>query len=179
MIAPLTTPSTNATDPKGTVMEPRISRPYRHVPDGYRALLALEASTRDDAVLPRAVQELVRLRASQVNGCGFCVDMHSHDALEAGESIERLLAVSAWREAPWFTRSERAALALTEELTRLADRTDAVPDPVWDEAAAVFDEKALMQLVLTVATINAWNRISVATRQVAGSHRRTATAGRP
>lgn len=179
MIAPPTTPSTNATDPKGTVMEPRITRPYRHVPDGYRALTALEASTRDDAVLPRTVQELVRLRASQINGCGFCVDMHSHDALDSGEAVERLFSVAAWREAPWFTRQERAALALTEEVTRLADRPDAVPDAVWDEAAAVFDERALTLLVTTVATINAWNRISVATRQIAGSHRRAAAAGRP
>lgn len=157
-------------------MEPRITNPYRHVPDSYRALRALEASTRDDAVLPHEVQELVRLRASQINGCGFCVDMHSHDALETGESVERLVAVAAWREAPWFTRQERAALALTEEMTRLADRPDAVGDEVWAEAAAVFDERALTLLVTTIATINAWNRISVATRQVAGSHRSSAAA---
>lgn len=175
----MTAPATATANPEETLVEPRITRPYRHVPDGYRALLALESSTRDDTVLPRALQELVRLRASQVNGCGFCVDMHSHDALDAGERVERLLSVAAWREAPWFSRAERAALALTEELTRLADRPDAVPDPVWDEAAAVFDEKALTQLVVSVATINAWNRISVATRQVAGSHRRAAAAGRP
>ncbi|MEJ8279618.1 carboxymuconolactone decarboxylase family protein [Pseudonocardia spirodelae] len=156
-------------------MEPRITRPYAHVPESYRALAALEASTRDDDALPHAVQELVRLRASQLNGCGFCVDMHSHDALAAGERTERLFAVAAWREAPWFTRQERAALALTEEVTRLADRPDAVPDAVWDEAAAVFDEPALTLLVVTIATINAWNRISVATRQVAGSHRRATT----
>ncbi|GAA4975848.1 hypothetical protein GCM10025792_20160 [Pseudonocardia tropica] len=125
------------------------------------------------------MQELVRLRASQINGCGFCVDMHSHDALDSGETVERLFSVAAWREAPWFTRQDRAALALTEEVTRLADRPDAVPDAVWDEAAAVFDERALTLLVTTIATINAWNRISVATRQVAGSHRRAAAAGRP
>ncbi|MEV1294182.1 carboxymuconolactone decarboxylase family protein [Pseudonocardia sp. NPDC049635] len=153
-------------------MEPRITRPYSHVPDSYRALLALEGSTRDDSVLTREIQELVRLRASQINGCGFCVDMHSHDALEAGESTERLLAVAAWREAPYFTREERAALALAEAVTRLADRPDPVPDEVWDAAAAVFDERALTLLVTTIATINAWNRVAVTTRQVAGSHRR-------
>ncbi|OLL74777.1 4-carboxymuconolactone decarboxylase domain/alkylhydroperoxidase AhpD family core domain protein [Pseudonocardia sp. Ae168_Ps1] len=151
-----------------------MPKPYSHVPDSYRALSALERSTRDDDVLPHTVQELVRLRASQINGCGFCVDMHSHDALESGERTERLFSVLAWREAPWFTREERAALALTEEMTRLADRADAVPDDVWEEAAAVFDERALALLVTTVATINAWNRISVATRQIAGSHRRAA-----
>ena len=152
-------------------MEPRMPKPYSHVPESYRALSALERSTRDADVLPVPIQEIVRLRASQINGCGFCVDMHSHDALEHGESTERLMAVAAWREAPWFTREERAALALTESMTRLADRPDAVPDDVWDEAAAVFDDHALALLVTTVATINAWNRISVATRQIAGSHR--------
>jgi len=129
-------------------MEPRITRPYSHVPDSYRALLALEGSTRDDSVLTREIQELVRLRASQINGCGFCVDMHSHDALEAGESTERLLAVAAWREAPYFTREERAALALTEAVTRLADRPDPVPDEVGDAAAAVFDEQAASRMQL-------------------------------
>ena len=148
-----------------------MPRPYSHVPESYRALSALERSTRDADVLPVPVQELVRLRASQINGCGFCVDMHAHDALGAGERTERLFAVAAWREAPWFTREERAALALTESMTRLADRADAVPDDVWTEAAAVFDERALALLVTTIATINAWNRINVATRQVAGSHR--------
>ncbi|MEU6700089.1 carboxymuconolactone decarboxylase family protein [Pseudonocardia sp. NPDC046786] len=157
-------------------MEPRMTKPYSHVPAGYRALSELERSTRDDAVLTREIQELVRLRASQINGCGFCVDMHSHDALAAGESTERLLAVAAWREAPYFTREERAALALTESVTRLADRPDPVPDEIWDDAAAVFDERALAQLVTTIATINAWNRINVATRQIAGSHRRAARA---
>lgn len=152
-------------------MEPRMPKPYSHVPESYRALSALERTTRDADVLPVPIQEIVRLRASQINGCGFCVDMHSHDAVEHGESTERLMAVAAWREAPWFTREERAALALTESMTRLADRADAVPDEVWDEAAAVFDERALALLVTTVATINAWNRISVATRQIAGSHR--------
>jgi AhpD family alkylhydroperoxidase len=157
-------------------MEPRLSNPYTHVPDSYRALLALERSTRDDDVLPRAIQELVRVRASQVNGCGFCLDMHVGDARAAGETDERLFAVAAWREAPWFTDAERAALALTEASTRLADRGDPVSDEVWDAAAAQFDEKALALLVTTIATINAWNRINVTTRQLAGSHRRSGTA---
>lgn len=148
-----------------------MDRPQELVPDSYRALSALEASTRDDSVLPHALQELVRLRASQINGCGFCVDMHAHDARAHGESDERLFSVAAWREAPWYTDAERAALALTEAVTRLADREDPVPDGVWD-AAAQFDDRALATLLTTIATINAWNRLSVTTRQVAGSHRK-------
>ncbi|WP_007023818.1 carboxymuconolactone decarboxylase family protein [Saccharomonospora iraqiensis] len=157
-------------------MEPRLKNPYEHVPAAYRALSALERSTRDDDVLPRTIQELVRVRASQINGCGFCLDMHTEDARTAGESEQRLSAVAAWREAPWFTGEERAALALTEAATRLADRGEAVPDPVWDEAAAWFDEHQLALLVTTIATINAWNRINVATRQLAGSHRAAAAS---
>ncbi len=157
-------------------MEPRMTNPYSHVPESYRALSALDASTRDDSVLPRPIQELVRLRASQINGCGFCVDMHSHDARAHGETDERLFSVAAWREAPWYSDAERAALALTEAVTRLADREDAVPDDVWDAAVAQFDERALATLLTTIATINAWNRLSVATRQIAGS-RRKATVG--
>lgn len=157
-------------------MQPRLTNPYNHVPESYRALLALERSTRDDEVLPRAIQELVRVRASQINGCGFCLDMHVGDARAAGETDERLFSVAAWREAPWFTDAERAALALTEAATRLSDRRDPVPDEVWETAAAHFDEKALALLVTTIATINAWNRINVTTRQLAGSHRRATAA---
>jgi AhpD family alkylhydroperoxidase len=153
------------------IVKPRLERPSANVPESYRALLTLERSTRDDA-LPPAIQELVRLRASQINGCGFCVDMHAHDAKAAGESDERLFSVAAWRESPWFTDAERAALALTEAATRLADRDDPVPDAVWNAAADQFDEKALTVLIYTIATINAWNRINVTTRQLAGSHRR-------
>ena len=157
-------------------MEPRMNRPWQHVPASYRAMSALERSTRDDDVLSHEIQELVRLRASQINGCGFCVDMHAHDAREHGETDERLFSVAAWREAPWYTDHERAALALTEAVTRLADREDPVPDEVWSRAAAHFDERALATLLATIATINAWNRISVATRQVAGSARKAAAA---
>ena len=140
------------------------------VPATYRAFAAADRATRRGD-LPPAIGDLVRLRASQINGCGFCVDMHAHDAREAGETDERLFSVAAWREAPWFTAAERAALALTEAATRLADRSDAVPDAVWQEAAAQFDETQLAELVTTIAMINAWNRIGVTTRLVAGSHR--------
>jgi AhpD family alkylhydroperoxidase len=112
--------------------------------------------------------ELLHLRASQINGCSVCVDMHAKAARRAGESEERLFAVGAWRDAPYFSDAERAALALTEALTRLADRAEPVSDPIWDAAAEHFDEEQLGALVLSIAQINVWNRLNVATRQVAG-----------
>jgi AhpD family alkylhydroperoxidase len=138
-------------------------------PEGLRALLSLEAFLHKSS-LPPATLELVKLRASQINGCGYCVDMHARDAKKAGETDERLWSVAAWREAPYYTDEERAALALTEAVTRLADREDAVPDEVWDEAADHYDEKSLAALLMAIAAINAWNRLNVATRQIAGSH---------
>ena len=113
--------------------------------------------------------ELVHLRASQINGCSVCVDMHAKAARRAGESEERVFAVAAWRETPYFSDAERAALALTEALTRLADRPEPVPDAIWDAAAEHFDEEQLGALVLDIATINLWNRLNVATRQVVGA----------
>ncbi|GIH80341.1 carboxymuconolactone decarboxylase family protein [Planobispora longispora] len=139
-------------------------------PKAYEAMLGLERFLRASG-LPHSTVELVKLRASQINGCGYCVDMHSHDLKKSGESDERIFSVAAWREAPYFTDAERAALALTEEATRLADRGGAVPDPVWEEAARHYDEETLAALVVAIATINAWNRIGVTTRMVAGSHR--------
>ena len=112
--------------------------------------------------------ELVHLRASQINGCSVCVDMHAKALRKAGESEERVFAVSAWREAPFFSDAERAALALTEALTRLADKDEPVPDAIWDAAAEHFDEPQLAALVLDIAQINVWNRLNVATRQVVG-----------
>jgi AhpD family alkylhydroperoxidase len=112
--------------------------------------------------------DLVYLRASQINGCSVCVDMHSRDLKKAGESDERVFAVAAWREAPYFTDAERAALALAEAVTRLSDRTDPVPDEIWDEAARHYDEQALAALIISIATVNAWNRLNASTRQVAG-----------
>ncbi len=110
----------------------------------------------------------MHLRASQINGCSVCVDMHARELKKAGETDERLFAVAAWRDAPYFTDAERAALALTEAVTRLSDRADPVPDEIWDEAARHYDEPALAALVLAIATINVWNRLNVTTRQVAG-----------
>ncbi|MEV0596215.1 carboxymuconolactone decarboxylase family protein [Nonomuraea cavernae] len=131
-------------------------------PEAYRSFGAVEGFLLSSG-LPHSTIELVKLRVSQINGCGFCVDMHSRDLKKAGESDERLWSVAAWREAPYYTPAERAALALAEEATRLADR-EAVPDEVWRQAAEHYDEKELATLVVAIAMINAWNRIGVATR---------------
>ena len=113
-------------------------------------------------------RELVHLRASQINGCSVCVDMHAKLARKAGESEERIFAVAAWRETPYFSDAERAALALTEYLTRIADRPEPVPDAIWDAAAEHFDEVQLGALVLDIGLVNVWNRLNIATRQIVG-----------
>jgi len=117
--------------------------------------------------LSPTVVELVNLRASQINGCSVCVDGHPRIAKKAGETDERLHAVAAWRDTPYFDDAERAALALAEAVTRLSDRVDPVPDTVWDDAARHYDEKGLAGLVLAIANINVWNRLNVATGQIA------------
>ncbi|KXK58375.1 alkylhydroperoxidase [Micromonospora rosaria] len=129
-------------------------------PAAYRAVLGLERYGREN--VEHTVLELVKLRASILNGCAFCVDMHSRDALAAGESSRRLFAVAAWHEAPFFDERERAALALTDALTRLGEH--GVPDEVWDAATRVWSEKEVADLVVAIATINVWNRIVAATR---------------
>jgi len=138
------------------------------LPDAWQGIQALLAATEKGAV-PEATLGLVHLRASQINGCSACVDSGSRGAKKAGESDERLFAVAAWREAPYFSEAERAALALAEAVTRLSDRTDPVPDEVWDEAARNYDEPALAALILSIATTNLFNHLNVATRQVAGA----------
>ena len=119
-------------------------------------------------------RELVHLRASQINGCSVCVDMHARELKKAGETDERLFAVAAWRDAPYFTDAERAALALTEAVTRLGDRADPVPDDVWDEAARHYDEQALAALILSIAQINVWNRLNAPPGRSPGSGKRDA-----
>ncbi|ETK32148.1 hypothetical protein MPTA5024_31265 [Microbispora sp. ATCC PTA-5024] len=138
-------------------------------PEAYRAMSGLERFLHGSD-LPPATLELVKLRASQINGCAFCVHMHSRDAKKAGETDERLWSVAAWREAPFYTEAERAALALTEAATRLSDRPDPVPDEIWDEAAKHYDDTTLAALVVAIATINAWNRIAVTTHTGPGAH---------
>jgi AhpD family alkylhydroperoxidase len=126
--------------------------------ESYRALSALD----DTVDFDPALRELVKLRASQLNGCAFCIDMHSRDALAGGENERRVWAVAAWREAPFFDERERAAFALTDAMTRLPE--GGVPDEVYEEAARHFDEHELGQLMFAIITINAWNRVGVATR---------------
>jgi AhpD family alkylhydroperoxidase len=133
-----------------------------------KALYALHESVAKGG-LPARITDLMQLRSSQINGCSLCVDLHARQMRKAGESDERLFAVAAWRDAPYFTDAERAALALSEAITRLSDRSDPVPDDVWNEAARHFDEKALAALVISIATINVWNRLNASTRQLAGS----------
>jgi AhpD family alkylhydroperoxidase len=123
-----------------------------------------------DSVLPRTLQELVRLRASQINGCGMCTDMHTKDALAAGETQQRLNLVAAWRDATVFTEAERAALALAEEGTRIADANTGVSEDVWQAARKNFDDEQLAALITTIAAINAWNRLNVIVGTPAGSY---------
>ncbi|MEO3872745.1 carboxymuconolactone decarboxylase family protein [Nonomuraea sp. B12E4] len=123
-----------------------------------------------DSSLPLATQELVKLRASQINGCGFCIDMHSKDATHAGESQVRLNLVAAWREATVFTEAERAALELAEEGTRIADAAGGVSDEVWANAAKHYDEEQLAALVSLIAIINAFNRANVVVQRPAGGY---------
>ncbi|MFF3786835.1 carboxymuconolactone decarboxylase family protein [Streptomyces sp. NPDC001933] len=124
-----------------------------------------------DSTLPHAPQELVKIRASQINGCGFCTDMHTKDATHAGETAQRLNLVAAWREATVFTDAERAALELAEQGSRIADAAGGVTDDAWANAAKHFDEDQLAALVGLISVINAYNRINVITQQPAGNYR--------
>lgn len=148
-------------------MQARMKNPAMVLPDAMQALQALNKAA-EHAGLPATTIGLIHLRASQINGCGVCVDMHTRLLQHQHETNERLFAVAAWRDTPYFSDAERAALALTEAVTRLSDRPDPVPDEIWNEAARLYDQRALSALLLAIATINVWNRLNVATRQVAG-----------
>lgn len=165
-------PETTPVAPKARMKNPALTNL-----EAMRALQALGTSAEQHGVPSRTIA-LVHLRASQINGCGVCLEMHSRDLKKMGESDERLFGLAAWREMPYFTAAERAALALTEAATRLSDRADAVPDEIWDEATHHYDEPALGALVIAIATINAWNRLNVTTRQIAGSIPASATEHR-
>ena len=147
-------------------LQARMNHPAMVVPGAMKTLQALGELPKHG--LPEKLLELVHLRASQINGCSACVDMHPKIAKRAGESDERLFSVAAWRDTPYFTEGERAALALTEALTRISDRADPVSDEVWGEADKHFDEQELAALILAIANINVWNRLNVAVRQPAG-----------
>jgi AhpD family alkylhydroperoxidase len=149
------------------MLHPRMKNPALVLPDALEALQNLGAAIRSSGV-PATTLSLIEARASQINGCSVCLDMHTRELKSVGETDQRAFMVGAWREAPYFTDAERAALALTEAATRLADRSDPVPDEVWDEAARHFDESQLAGLVVAIAAINAFNRINAATRQITG-----------
>jgi AhpD family alkylhydroperoxidase len=148
-------------------MKARIDNPAEKVPGALPAILKLGASAAA-AGIPPTTLSLVELRASQINGCSVCVDIHSRELELAGEPSERIHTVAAWRETPYFNDAERAALALTEAGTRLADDPDAVSDEIWDEAARHYNDAQLMSLVVQIATINAFNRMNAMTRQLSG-----------
>ncbi|WP_437581952.1 carboxymuconolactone decarboxylase family protein [Sorangium sp. So ce887] len=149
-------------------MKARMTNPAMLIPDIMQPIYALIGAVKKSGV-PARTLELVHLRASQINGCSPCVDMGARELRKAGETDERLFVVAAWREAPYFTDAERAALALAEAATRLSDRADPVPDDVWEEAARHYDEPALAALILHIALTNCFNRVNVTTRQIAGS----------
>jgi AhpD family alkylhydroperoxidase len=145
-----------------------MNNPASVLPDSMTAIQSIIKSAHRAGV-PQSTMELAHLRASQINGCSPCVYSGALSAQQAGESPQRLFAVAAWRQTELFTDSERAALALAEAMTRLADRPDPVSDEVWEEAARHFDEQQLAGLVLWVATTNLFNRVNAATKQPAGA----------
>lgn len=155
-------------------MEARIKNPAMFFPDAVQHFQSVVKAVEKSTVPPKTLA-LVHLRASQINGCSVCVDLGLRFN-KAGESNERLSSVAAWREAPWFSDAERAALELTEAVTRLSDRPDPVPDEIWNEAARHYNESELAGLVLMIAITNVWNRLNVATRQVAGEWAKSAEA---
>ena len=148
-------------------MHARMSNPALIFQDAMQAMMALAASIEKSGV-PKKTLDLIHLRTSQINGCAVCLDLHARGARKSGETDLRSFTVAGWRDAPYFTDEERAALALTEAVTRLSDRADPVPDDVWQEAARHYDERALGAIVLQISLVNVWNRVNVATRQVAG-----------
>lgn len=155
-------------------MQERMKNPAMMVPGAMQAMLTL-AKCAEQGKVPSKTLTLVHLRVSQINGCSVCVDLDFRLHREE-DTEERRFAVSAWRDAPYFTDAERAALALAEASTRLADRSDAVTDDVWNEAARHYDEPQLATLVLWIALVNVWNRLNVTTRQVAGEWAKSSEA---
>ncbi len=147
-------------------MKARMTNPVQLLPGAMEALQNLTRVT--DGILSKSLEELVHLRASQINGCSVCTDMHSRALKKEGEPDAKVLTIAAWRETPYFSDEERAALALTEAVTRIADRPESISDEVWEEAAKHFDEKQMAALVMHIAGINTWNRINAATRQPTG-----------
>jgi len=148
-------------------MEQRFNY-FKAAPDAYKAMSSLETYLRGCG-LEEGLLHLVKMRASQINGCAFCLDMHSKDLRALGETEQRIYTLPAWRECPWFTDRERAALAWTEALTLVTEGH--VPDAVYEEARKQFNEKELTDLSVAITTINAWNRLSIASRTTPGAYR--------
>jgi AhpD family alkylhydroperoxidase len=149
-------------------MQARMTHPVFVVPAALQALRDYHQAGAGLGV-PAETVEMIHLRASQINGCSVCVGLHSTNLKKEGMSDERLFAVAAWRDAPYFSDAERAALELTETVTRVADQGDPVPDEVWAQAARHYDEEGLSALLIAITSINVWNRLNAATRQVAGA----------
>jgi AhpD family alkylhydroperoxidase len=149
-------------------MSARMTNPAFALATATRPLMDLGAAVKNAGLSPTLI-DLVNVRASQINGCSVCLHMHTRDLRKAGESDERLDTVAAWRDTPFFTDAERAALALTEALTRVADRPETVSDDIWAAVAEHYDEQQLATLVLAIGMINLWNRLNIATRQVPGA----------
>ncbi|MGH6811230.1 MAG: carboxymuconolactone decarboxylase family protein [Methylocella sp.] len=155
-------------------MQPRLDA-RKVAPAAYHAMLALEGYVANSSRLEPSLLELVKLRASQINGCAYCIDMHTKDARANGESEQRLYGVTAWREAPFFTDRERAALGWTEALTLISEGH--APDSAYEEARLRFGEEELVNLSLAIITINGWNRLAIAFRAVPGEYQPAARSG--
>lgn len=156
-------------------MQARMKHPAYVLPEAMQAMHALGKALAKTG-LPATTRKLVELRASQINGCAFCVEMHADELKKDGQSDQRIFTVAAWREAPYFTDAERAALALAEAVTRLSDRADPVPDDIWQEATRHYDDETLSALIFDIAAINVWNRINVTVKQPAGAAAQNANA---
>lgn len=147
-------------------MQSRMPNPVFILPEAMQAMFALNKPTEDK--LPLRLRKLVHLRASQINGCSVCVDMHARELQHDGTPLDHIFAVAAWRETPFFSDAERAALELTESLTRLADRPDPVPDALWEKVSSHFGRPEIAALLVSIALINSWNRFNVAVRMMVG-----------
>lgn len=145
-------------------MQARMNHPVYVIPEAMEALQALSKSTQVDGLTP-SIHAMIHLRASQINGCSACVQIHSREMKQAGDTDTRIYAVGAWRDTNYFNDAERVALALTEALTRIADRPDPVSDELWNEATKLFDEKQLSAILVSIAGINVWNRLNASIHQ--------------
>ncbi len=152
-------------------MQPRLEY-AKASPEAAKAMIQLESVVRRSGIDPRLL-ELIKIRASQINGCAYCIDMHTKDARAKGETEQRIYALNAWRETPFFSDKERAALAWTEAITNI--QTGHAPDAVYGELSRNFSEGEMVNLTLAITTINAWNRIAIAFRSVPGSYQPTAS----